>query len=225
VEVECLAVFPLFVEAMDQSNNQENRKRIMRTYNIAFATFLLSLVLFLGCSSNSHAVGGSVDPTPQKTDSQAVESRGVIRQTPTPQSPATTSPPDRFKAIATRPGSGGLEVDLTDVAVSGDVLTVSLRYRNMTHRYATVRFPIEEVSIIDDATSRRYGVLRDQSGQYIAAPLYRESSVKLTVKSQKQIPGIYEVAWFKFPAPPPEAQTISINVPKVAPFDNIRIQR
>jgi hypothetical protein len=197
----------------------------MSTHKIVFAAFQLFSVLFLGCSSNNHAVGGAVDSTPQRTDSKAADSGGVVRQTPAPQSPATTSPPDRFKAIATRPGSGGLEVDLTDVAVSGDIVTVSLRYRNMTHRYAIVRFPIEEVSIIDDATSRRYGVLRDQSGQYMAAPLYRESSVKLTVKSQKQISGIYEVAWFKFPAPPPEAQTISINIPKVAPFDNIRIKR
>jgi hypothetical protein len=129
--------------------------------------------------------------------------------------------------IATRPGSGGLEVDLTSAAVTGDVLTVALRYRNTTDSYREidVSFPIDQVSITDDATSRRYGVLKDQSGQYMAAPLSGETSIKFTVGSQKSTPGIYEVAWFKFPAPPTQAQAISINIPKVAPFDNVRIQR
>jgi hypothetical protein len=232
VEVERLAVFPLFVEVTDQSNNQKNQERIMSTHKIVFATFLLFPALFLGCSSNN-AAGGSVDSTSQRTDSQAAESRGVVRQTPTPQSPATTTSPDRFTVIATKPGSGGLEVDLTDVAVSGDVVTVSLRYRNTTDLYSgsvnliDVDFPIERVNITDDATSHRYGVLKDQSGQYMASPVSDDNdrTIHFTVKPEKTYPGSYEVAWFKFPAPPPEAQTISINIPKVAPFDKIRIQR
>jgi hypothetical protein len=199
----------------------------MSTHKIVFATFLLFPALFLGCGSNNQAVGGEADSTSQRTNSQAGESGGVVRQTPTPQSTATTTPsPDRFTVIATRPGSGGLEVDLTDVAVSGDIVTVSLRYRNLQVDFgATVDFPIEQVSITDDATSRRYGVLKDQAGQYMASPLSSNNSIRFTVVSEKAFPGSYEVAWFKFPAPPPEAQTISINVPKVAPFDKIRIQR
>jgi archaellum component FlaF (FlaF/FlaG flagellin family) len=234
VEVERLAVFPPFVEVRDQSNNQKNKERIMSTHKIVFATFLLFPALFLGCSSNNNAVGEAADSTSQRTDSKAAASGGVIRQTPTPQSTATTTPsPDRFTVIATRPGSGGLEVDLTDVAVSGDVVTVSLRYRNITDLYSgsvnliDVDFPIERVNITDDATSRRYGVLKDQSGQYMASPVSDDNdrTIHFTVKPEKTYPGSYEVAWFKFPAPPPEAQTISINVPKVAPFDKIRIQR
>jgi hypothetical protein len=206
----------------------------MSTHKIVFATFLLLPALFFGCNSNTPAVEGSVDTTSQKTDSQAATSGGVIRQTPTPQSTPTTTPsPDRFTVIATRPGSGGLEVDLTDVAVSGDVVTVSLRYRNITDLYygsvnlIDVDFPVERASITDDATSRRYGVLKDQAGQYMASPLSDDNdrAIHFTVKPEKTYPGSYEVAWFKFPAPPPQAQTISINIPKVAPFDKIRIQR
>jgi hypothetical protein len=205
----------------------------MSTHKIVFATFLLFPALFWGCSSNNRAVEGSVDSTSQRTDSKADEPGGVIRQTPTPKPPAATPSPDRFTVIATRPGSGGLEVDLTDVAVSGDVVTVALRYRNITDLYSgsvnliDVDFPVERVSITDDATSRRYGVLKDQSGQYMASPLSDDNdrTIKFRVKPEKTYPGSYEVAWFKFPAPPPEAQTISINIPKVAPFDKIRIQR
>jgi hypothetical protein len=202
----------------------------MRRHKIVFAAFLLFPALFLGCGSNNQAVGGEADSASQRTNSQAVESGGVVRQTPTPQSTATTTPsPDRFTVIATRPGSGGLEVDLTSVAVSGDIVTVTLLYRNLTDSYVNhidVNFPIEKVNITDDATSRRYGVLKDQAGQYMASPLSDDDkSIHFRVKPQKEYPGSYEVAWFKFPAPPPEAQTISINVPKVGPFENISIKR
>jgi hypothetical protein len=198
----------------------------MRTYKIIFTTFLLFPALFMGCGSNNSAAGKAANSTSQRADSQAVESGNAVSQTPPPDSPRTTSTPNRFTVIATRPGSGGLEVDLTSVAVTGDLLTISLRFRptadvaNDVH----VEFPIEQVSITDDATSRRFGVLKDQSGQYMASPLAGENAIRFTVNSPMAYPGSYEVAWFKFPAPP-QAQTISINVPKVAPFDNIRIMR
>jgi hypothetical protein len=59
----------------------------------------------------------------------------------------------------------------------------------------------------------------------MAAPLSNDNSIKFTVATQQRLPGIYEVAWFKFPAPSAQAQAISINIPKVAPFDNVRIHR
>jgi hypothetical protein len=199
----------------------------MKTCKIIFAIFLLSPALFLGCGSNGDGLGSAASAKLQKVDSQGVEAGGVVRQTPVPQSSETQSLPTRFTVIATRPGSGGLEVDLTGVAVTGDILTVALRYRTVTDSYndTEVSFPVDQVSITDDATSRRYGVLKDQSGQYMASPLSGENSIKFTVKNGGNFKGSYEVAWFKFPAPIAQAQTISINIPKVAPFDNIRIQR
>jgi hypothetical protein len=199
----------------------------MKTCKIIFAIFLLSPALFLGCGSNGDGLGSAASAKLQKVDSKGQGEGGVVRQTPAPQSSETPSLPKRFTVIATRPGSGGLEVDLTSAAVTGEVLTVALRYRNMTTalKEVDVTFSIDQVSINDDATSRRYGVLKDQSGQYMAAPLSDETSIKFSVSPQHYFPGSYEVAWFKFPAPPAQAQTISIKVPKVAPFDNVRIQR
>jgi hypothetical protein len=198
---------------------------VMRYYKIVFATFLLFPVLFVGCGGNNPVAGDTGTANSRKGDSQTVESEGAVRQTPPPQSPETTSTPNQYTVIATRPGSGGLEVDLTSVAITGDILTVSLRFRPNSNQDFSMNLtiPIEQVSITDDATSRRYGVLKDQSGQYMASPLSGEN-VYFTVNSPKLYSGTFEVAWFKFPVPP-QGQTISINVPKVAPFDNIRIQR
>jgi len=206
----------------------------MKTCKIIFAIFLLSPALFLGCGPSGAGVGEAATSTLRKADSQGGASGGVVLQTPTPETPtpqatATQSPSSesKVKVIATQPGSGGVEVDLTNVEVTGEVLTVALRYRNITASLlnAEVDFPIDQVSITDDATSRRYGVLKDQSGRYMASPLSGERSIKFSVVPQSVSPGFYEVAWFKFPAPPAPAQTISINVPRVAPFDKVRIQR
>jgi hypothetical protein len=194
----------------------------MRANRIIVAISLLLPAMFLGCGPNAPNTGGAVTSA-----SQGAQSEGVLRKTPDPQSSETSSLQSRFKVIATRPGSGGLEVDLTGVAVTGDLLTVALRYRTVTDSYndTEVSFPIDQVSITDDATSRRYGVLKDQSDHYMAAPMSGEDSIKFIVKNGGNFKGFYEVAWFKFPAPPAQAQTISINIPKVAPFDNVGIQR
>src|SRR5262245_58609825 len=138
----------------------------MRYYKIVFATVILFPALFVGCGGNNSVAGETGTPNSRKGDAQAVESEGAVRKTPPPQSPETTSTPNRYTVIATRPGSGGLEVDLTSVAVTGDILTVSLRFRpNSNQDFSmNLNIPIEQVSITDDATSRRYGVLKDQSG-------------------------------------------------------------
>jgi hypothetical protein len=198
----------------------------MKTCKIIFAIFLLSPALFLGCGPSDAGVRSEVL---KKVDSQAGESGGVVRQTPAPQSSATPARaqtlPSGNAVIATRLGPRGLEVDLMRAGVTGDTLAVELHCRNPGKSTVVIKFPIEQVSVIDDATSRRYGVLKDQAGQYLAAPMIDWAG--------RPIQSIYSkigfrsdsVMWFKFPAPPPQAQTVSINIPTIAPFDNIRIQR
>jgi hypothetical protein len=196
----------------------------MSTFKVIFAISLLVPMPFWGCSLNSPNSGG-----PVSSASQATEAGGVVRQTPVPQSSATPAPPPSLPSgnavIATRLGSKNHEVDLMRASVTGDILSVELRYRNVGKSHPTINFPVEQVSIIDDATSRRYGVLKDQSGRYMASPLnnvVRGAEDEILLNTS---PGEYHVMWFKFPAPSAQTHTVSINVPQVAPFDNIRIQR
>jgi hypothetical protein len=193
---------------------------IMKTYKVIFAIFLLSPAIFLGCGSSDTGVGGEAASTLRKADSQGGDSGGVVRQTPTLSARDTLG---EAKAVATRQGPDGLEVDLTRVGFAGDLMTVELRYRNPTANEIWLdTFSIEQVSFIDDATSKRYGVVKDQSGQYMASPL---SGGKEYINPHYVKERGYSIVWFKFPAPPPSTQTISINIPKVSPFDGIRIQR
>jgi hypothetical protein len=187
----------------------------MKTCKIIFAIFLLSPALFLGCASSDAGVKSAVL---KKVDSQGGEAGGVVRQTPIPPGQKTLG---ENKAIATRQGPDGLEVDLTRVGFAGDLMTIELRYRNSTAKSIWIEwFRLDQVSFIDDATSKRYSVVKDQSGQYMASPLGGEYIVANSVKEMG-----YVMVWFKFPAPPTTTQTISINIPNVSPFDGIRIQR
>ena len=116
-----------------------------------------------------------------------------------------------------------MPVELITTKVTGKILTVTLRYLPPIDGgdllYST-GYPPEQVSYIEDATAKQYGILQDESGSYLASPLSTKTgNLNIDVISSPLI------VWFKFPAPSPEAQTISINIPDVAPFDGVPVQR
>lgn len=111
-------------------------------------------------------------------------------------------------------------MDLTRVQVTGSILTVELRYTPPPGETVSQWFfNLSDVSVIDDATSQRYGVLQDEEKKWMAAPL---SGGRIGVSTGRDKPAII---WFKFPAPPPESGTISLNMPDVSPFDGVPVQR
>jgi hypothetical protein len=190
----------------------------MKTCKTIFAIFLLLPALFLGYSSNNAGVGRAATLALPRADFQGRESGGGVRQTPARPSRAVLSEP---KVIATRQGPNDLEVDLTRIGFTGDLMTIEMRVRNPANKQITFQgFRLEKVSVIDDATSRRYGVVKDQSDNYMASP-----SSGGYIEGQHIDGGGYSLMWFKFPAPPPSTQTISITIPTINPFDGIRLQR
>ena len=141
---------------------------------------------------------------------------GVTREeiAPTPAPVATAAP----ASIQTQPGPKGAQVSLNKVAVTGDIMTVALSYSGGECCAYT---PVDKVSAIDDATSQRLGVLKDNAGNWMAAPLYSNNS-EIRVEGSKDSPA---QVWFKFPAPPATSKTVSITIPEVAPFDAVPVTR
>ena len=121
--------------------------------------------------------------------------------------------------VQTQFGPDGSEVDLMTAKVTGDIMTVTLRYRTQPNERMRTNYPIEEVSYIDDATSTRYGVVQDQTDTWLASPKNAAGNISININNDS------EIAWFKFPAPAPETQTISITVPEVSPFDGVSVER
>lgn len=134
--------------------------------------------------------------------------------------PVVAAPP-AIQAIATGAGPDGTQVSLVRARVTGNVLTVELSYRPSDTDYNNIYFDVDEVSVIDDATSQRYGVLKDNANAWMASPISTDGK-QIRVNIDKGQPS---VVWFKFPAPPATSPTVSINIPEVSPFDGVAVQR
>jgi hypothetical protein len=146
----------------------------------------------------------------------APDTTGVAREEVQP-SPTPVAAPQPA-AIQSQPGPKGNTVALNRVAVTGDILTVSMTYSGSGD--CCVHLKVEDVAVIDDATSQRIGVLKDNTGKWMAAPL--ESDSRSVTPDDYKSPS---VVWFKFPAPPATSRTVSITVPGVAPFDAVPVTR
>jgi hypothetical protein len=102
--------------------------------------------------------------------------------------------------------------------VTGKLLTVEIQYVHTVPKgvikAARTRYHIKDVSYIDTATSKIYGVFKDKSGSWMAAPLNNQKKVSFMLNQS----GESRTVWFMFPAPSPETNFISLNVPGVGPF-------
>jgi hypothetical protein len=177
----------------------------------SLGTVMLAGTLMLGgCSTREADNQTAAAPAPTVAADAGVTRDVVAAPTPSPT-------PTPAAALQTQTGPQGTSVALNSVRVTGDIMTVSLTFSGGT---CCVQIPLNEVSAIDDATAQRIGVLKDNAGQWMAAPLgYIKTT--LSVDSQRNpLP-----VWFKFPAPPATSKTVSLALPGVAPFEPVPVAR
>jgi len=74
------------------------------------------------------------------------------------------------------------------------------------------------ISYIDETTAKKYTVLKDEGGQWMAGPIDRD---RLWAKA---CGGKFKM-WMKFPAPPAETKSITINMSQLGSLDSIPVQR
>lgn len=172
---------------------------------------LMTTALLAACNSGPA-------PAPQGTaTTEAADSAGTVtRETPAPEAPPVTPMPAQT-AIQSQPGPDGAQVDLLKVAVTGDILTVTWRCSS-PEKINSQTFGLKDISVIDDATSQRIGVLKDGNGDWLASNV--AGNAIMTACEVK--PGVF---WAKFAAPSAGAKTVSINLPEAAPFDGIPVTR
>lgn len=145
---------------------------------------------------------------------------GVVREEPAAPAAAPAPAP---AALGTQPGPQGTQVALTKARVVGDVLSVELHYTQAPNANTSVfiHTDVDQINYVDDATSRKYDVLHDQQGSYMAQPMNRDGK-RLDLQVRKEGPSVLTL---KFPAPPAASTTVSLNVPEVGSFDAIPLQR
>lgn len=184
----------------------------------------LALVAGIALSACSGA-GSEAEQNASSVQDTTASTGGVTRAevAPPQTSEPFVQPMPAQVALQSQPGPDGSQVDLLKVAVTGDILTVTMRCSS-EDRNNSVMFRIADISVIDDATSQRLGVLKDSAGNALVSKFNKGAQPQYDYMSAQceQKPG---VIWAKFPAPPPTTKTVSINFPEVAPFDGVPVTR
>ena len=152
-------------------------------------------------------------------------------------------------------GPSGSKVELVKAKVRNGVLTLAVRYihpweltteeerdklrkfdsgnrmNQIRKREIPIKFKVGSVFYI--ANSKRYYVLKDEEGNwlaspvvgdYIAEPMDNEAVAKHLKKGK--VPALLldnnhpvKILWFKFPVPPEGVNEIEFQIPEVSPFD------
>jgi len=128
-------------------------------------------------------------------------------------SPAPVKPPDALASHNTN--WPGVVADVTEFRRKGNTLTALVRLRNISSG-GVVEFRFSGAYLMDEAGAKKYEVLKDDKGGYIAS-----SSELLT---QYLSGGQSMTVWMKFPAPPPEVTNATLAMPQMPPFENLVIQ-
>jgi len=183
--------------------------------HIRLVLIKLTLAPLAGCLLACNPAFKSTKQRITRSDT-TVNTEAVV-QHPNPPPPAI---------LSSKKGSNGSQVDLLKAQVFGDTLTVELQYKagSEANRIAST-YPIDQVSVIDEATAKTYSVLKDQSGSYRASPLQTgqgKQFINIPIPSDKDKP---VSVWFKFAAPPIDTKTISITIPDVGSYKNIGVYR
>ena len=113
----------------------------------------------------------------------------------------------------------GLEVDLTRLDVRNNIITVRFKLRNTGEDSHRVQIYYKDCYIMDEANQKKYFVLKDSDGQYIAGPKEKDWDGGRFLFSIE--PGKSKSMWMKFPAPTDNPETIAISIPGVFPFEEV----
>lgn len=114
----------------------------------------------------------------------------------------------------------GVVVDVMEFRRKGNTLTARVRLRNQGTEKPQAEVNYSEVYVMDLAGGKKYQVLQDQEGAFIAA--LRSGWKDRWYETME--PGMSQVLWMKFPAPPADVKTVTLQVPGVPPFEDLAIQ-
>jgi hypothetical protein len=187
----------------------------------------LALVAF-GCTkqetassatTSSETVASSTQPAPAPAPAAAQPAPAASAAPAGSATPAAAPPP--AGALATQETNwSGVSADVTEFRRKGNTLTAKVRLTNRGSAEAKVEVIYKDVYLIDTNGGKKYEVLKDEKGVYIG-------DLRSGWNDRwygDLAPGASHLVWMKFPAPPAEVKTITLQVPGVQPFEDLTIQ-
>ena len=190
----------------------------------ALPWFVLTTLLLVACSRPQEAAPAAA-PAGVGAGSAAA---GESAPAPAAAAPAATlaaappvAPAPAGAVIASQETNWpGVVVEVLGMKRKGNTLTATVRLRNAGAEKQSAEVKYEDVYLLDTGNAKKYQVLADEKGAYIAAmhPGWKDRWYDDVAPTESA------VIWIKFPAPPPEVTAITLQLPNTPPFEDLAIQ-
>jgi hypothetical protein len=176
-------------------------------------------IVVLACSKPAEQTSTATSGSAQST-TQAVSATSAPTAAPAP-APAPVSAAPAAGAIATQETNWkGVSATVTEFRRKGNTLTAKVQLTNHGGADARVEIKFSETYLIDTGAGKKFNVLKDEKGEYIAS--LKSGWADRWYGDLK--PGDSYLLWMKFPAPPAETKAITLQVPGAPPFEDLNIQ-
>jgi hypothetical protein len=168
------------------------------------------------------------EPPPAASPSQAPAAAATeVVATPTPAAAPVSAPaappqaaPEAGVLAAQETNWEGIVAEVTEFRRKGNTLTARVRFRNQGSARVEPDFYYSQTYLLDTAAGKKYEVLKDEQGRYIAALRSGYSDRWYDYIEAGQA----KTVWMKFPAPPAEVGTATLQIPQIPPFEDLAIQ-
>jgi len=207
-------------------------RETLRSMSVVAAALLL-LVAAAACRGNESTGDAAPESLPAAGAPAAAPAPEPAAGTPAgADTPVASSP---AAAPAAAPGApamagavlasqesnwSGVVVEVTEFRRKGPTLTARIRLRNQGTDKSRAEVHYDEAYLMDPGAGKKYEVLKDEKGTYIAALRSGWSDRWYDDLEPTQSMTL----WMKFPAPPPEVTTATLQIPSVPPFEDLPIQ-
>jgi hypothetical protein len=195
--------------------------------------FLLALTVLLASAAGCQSREPETQPAPANTATAPTAAAPATTTAPAPAAPATAAPQAAPATSAAAPAPApaaalasqqtnwpGVVADVTEFRRKGSTLTAKVVLRNQGNVDSQPEIHYNELYVMDLGAGKKYEVLKDEKGDYIAA---LHSGYHDQWYQRLQPGGTYTI-WMKFPAPPPDVKTVTLQIPGVPPFEDLAIQ-
>jgi len=117
----------------------------------------------------------------------------------------------------------GIEADITGVRIKNNIVTVKFKLRNTGQEKHSVKIFYDSCYLMDENNQKKYYILKDSDGIYIAGPQADEDRggrFWYTVESGKA-----NNMWIKFPQPTDNPESVTISLAGFFPFEEIPLEQ
>lgn len=182
-------------------------------------TLICTALLGLSACQKEEAPAQPAPQPPAAETPAATSGEDLIRQQP------ESVVANTIEAMQSKPYED-TTVHLTKARVAGPILTVEFVFeppRKPDGKYDFVSnyaAEFDDLAYIDEASAQKVSLLQDENGKFSATPASSDGKrMRIPVGSKMT------TVTLKYPAPPANVQSISINLPQIGSFDGIAISR